>query len=239
MNDFKIKDFVLVLLLTYLFFVTLIVLEIGGGRVNSIDLAFVTALRFSLPLLTLILPFRKVSINFVLYVVSIFFLGNIFPLIQLDDYGQLMYLWVFVKGLIMVALIAFFTRSRFTQATSAIMLIFIITILGSIMLSYSAYNSVKTEAKQYAAQEAYGYLRCNGNNLSQDKFQNICNNLTGKFWQPYYQNICFDELKNLKSSGTISKSFNSCSSMSSSNGAEYKFTNYFVRYWKFKSVFGF
>ena len=236
MSAFKIKDSIFVILITYLFFVTIVALNTSStGYVSAIDIAFITALRFALPLLILIIPIEKIGSRIIIYTVAMFLLGFVYPLIQLSDAGGMSYLFTWICGVIIIVIFDFLTKSKYTQSGFIWAIMFTIIILCSIVLTYTALDRIKSKSEHYVELYVYEYLRCKGNEISPDKFQNLCNNLTSDFMQPYYQNLCFDEVKNLRNNGGISKSFQNCSSFIFYNkGWENTFSNYFMNYWNLK-----
>ncbi len=244
MESLKIKNILFVLLITYLFFVALIVSNIypnsaGLGRVNILDYSFLIALRYSIPLIVFLIPIRKLIIKLGLYTVALFLLGYVIPLIPLADTGSIVYLiFYFPIGLIAGTLIYFVSTSRFTQSSTVVVSIFIMGIIACIGLSYLSINLTKATAEEYAKFYAYDYLRCNGNSVSPDNFQNICDNLTGNFFQPYYQNICFAQVESLKTTKSMTKDFQACYTFDSFKGSKHKFSNYFMNYWGLKSAIG-
>lgn len=243
MKSVKIKNILIVLLITYLFFVTLVAFKIhpsssyGGG--STIDYTFRIAIRYSIPLLIFLIPVRKLGIKLLLYTVVLFLLGFIFPLIPLDSTGPIVYLiFYFPLGLITGTIIHFLSYSRFIQSGTAVIAIFLIGIIASAGLSYMSLNWTKAAAQEYVKFYAYDYLRCSGNSLSPDSFQNICNNLTGNFFQPYYQNICFAQVESLRTTKSMTKAFQECDLLDPFKGWRYKFSDYFMNYWNLKSAVG-
>lgn len=241
MSNFKIKDSFLVLPLTYFFLVLFISISDTGYYSDPIDFVLRAAILYSLPLLIFVLPIQKLSRKLVVYTFGLVLLGLIFPIIPLSDMSDLVYVfYYFPLGLIATTIIHFLTTSKYTQSTISIFILLFVCIGVSIALTFTSIRWLKVSAQHSAKHTAYQYLRCNGNSLSTNEFKNICNQLTGEFWQPSYQNICFDQVKQLELNGSVDKMFGACYGNGPRNfnntDWHYKFTMYFIKYWGFDSI---
>lgn len=243
MENFKIKDILLVILFAYLFFVSLISLSVG----HNIDYSLRIAIVYAIPVLILFFPIRKLSTRLVLYTIVLFVFSSIFHLAPLEGIASIIYLiFYFPLGLITITLIHFLLISKFNQSTTGTIVILLLGVTLCISFSFISINLIKTKAQDDVKHYAYGWLRCNGNSLSPERFQNICSNLTGKLWESDgIQNVCSAQVESLRTTGVMTKDFQFCSSSRNSDPkptsfliASNRFTAFFINYWDLGTAIG-
>lgn len=243
MEKSKLNYLFLNLVLIYLFSVCFILFTFypsdSLGSVNKIDISFRMIARYSIPLLIFILPIERLFIKFILFTITLISLGSVIPLVPLPDVGGLIYIYYLVLWTIVGALIHFYPKSRLTPSSSTATMLLIVGIIFSVGLTFVAVKWTKEVTIEYTKHYAYEYLRCNGANLSLDNFKGICSKLTGNFWQPYYQDICFDQVESLKTTRSATEGFWYCSPYSSLNKRfENQISHYLMDYWNLKSMIG-
>jgi hypothetical protein len=186
-------------------------LWINEGRTSQASESILDTLHFAVPLFFALLFYR--------YWVGVGVFGGVFvatcfllPWVSRADLGPLVYVTFWPLAALILFLIGHFvyrkttTNEKFGKYASPILIILCLLMTPIIFTKYSSAD------KEFEKHQIYENLRCHGNEISVSEFQTACDRLTGDFWQPYYQDICFKELGNKKENGKVSDSFNYCPS---------------------------
>lgn len=243
MEKFSIKNIILVLVYTSLFFVSLYIYNIWPhsylGRVNIVDYSLRVSLRYSFPLLVFILPIRRLSLKLLVYTGVLFLLGFLMHLTPLPDIEPVVYIiFYFPIGLIATAVLHFILVSKYTQSIQVTGTLIFVCLVVLIFFSYFSVIWTKSTIHEYTKFYVYDYLRCNGESLHPEAFKNICQNLAGPFWKPYYQNICLAQVDSLKNSGKLTKDFQACYSFEIYKNQNSEISDFLMNYWNLKPIIG-
>ncbi len=237
----KFKNVVLITSIALSFFACIYAFNIHPSAYSGmpewgIDFAFFTALRFTLTLLVLLIPFKSFGLKILASIVAFFVLGFVIPLVPLSDAEGLIYILYFILTFIVILVFHLLINSRFALPTGTAYLFSFIITVSAIGLLYASISWTKSVAEAYTKDYAYNYVRCNAETLKPESIDTICSNLIGRFWQDgdqSYQDICYAIGKDVKDGKAVK---NACDGQY--DAPQHKHSNFLMDYFNTKSKIG-